>query len=55
MSLKYTIDDLFEDNLPISIDLPELADTPSSVNQFTDGITGQAIKRWATGGKSSIN
>ena len=50
MSLKYTIDDLFEDNLPISIDLPELADTPSSVNQFTDGITGQAIKDGQLGG-----
>ena len=55
MSLIYTIDDLFEDNLPISIDLPELADTPSSVNQFTDGITGQAIKDGELGGNLQSN
>lgn len=29
MSLKYTLDDLFEDDIPEAIELPELADTPS--------------------------
>ncbi|KKU09799.1 MAG: hypothetical protein UX13_C0030G0001, partial [Candidatus Woesebacteria bacterium GW2011_GWB1_45_5] len=49
-NLEYNLDDLFEGNLPEAIDLPELADTPSSVNQFTDGVSGGAIKDGELGG-----
>ena len=48
--LDYSIDDLFNSEIPEAIDLPELADTPSSVNQFTDGVSGGAIKDGELGG-----
>ena len=37
--LPYSIDDLFQPDIPEAIDLPELADTPASQNSFTDSVS----------------
>ena len=43
MSLKYTIDDLFDNDLPESVELPELENTPASQNIFTESISGDVL------------
>jgi len=48
---NYDINSLFERNTPQSIDLPDfLGNTPSSVNQFTDGVSGERIVDGNIGG-----